>query len=130
MVRGPKQVEEALADFIVGPSCAARGGYGLWAVAPDDLFESVANFCEGLFPGDWAPLVVTSGAGSLERNIQASRMIVILHRIPSPRAAFGNGVGGLGSGKSLVRFHRDKTVSIDFRSESTRVVTRHANDSF
>jgi hypothetical protein len=57
-------------------------------------------------------------------------MIVILHRIPSPRAAFGNGVGGLGSGKSLVRFYGEEAVVIHLRGESTGVVTLHANDSF
>ena len=96
----------------------------------DDLLQPVADLREGVVPRDLLPFVFTSGAASLERIIQAPRMIVILHRIPSPRAAFGNRVGGLGSGKSLVRFHGDKPIPIHFRSQSTGVVTLHANDSF
>jgi hypothetical protein len=130
VVRGPEQIEESLPDFIVGSSGAARGGYGLGTVVLDNFLESRADFAESVIPRNALPLVFTASTGPLERRVQPSGVIEVLHRISPARAAFGDGVGGFCPWERLVRFNGEETISIHFRSQPARIVALHANDFF
>ena len=128
VVRGPEKVEESLPDLIVGPSGAARGGDGLGTVVLYNLLESHADFAKSIVPRDLPPFVFTAGSGPLERGVESSGVIEILHHISPARAAFGNGVGRFRPRERLVRLNGEETISFCFRSQSARIVALHAND--
>jgi len=93
VIRGPEEIEESLSDFIVGSSGAARGGYGLGAMVIDNLIDSLPDFRESVVPRNPLPFVFNRELRPASEGSSDVRVIEILHRISSARAAFGNRVG-------------------------------------
>jgi hypothetical protein len=92
VVGGAQEIKKPLSDFVMGPAGAAGGCNGFRAMPINDRFQAVSDLNEGVIPGYFLPSVFTAPANTLQRIVQAARMIKILDHIPATGTTLGDGI--------------------------------------
>jgi hypothetical protein len=92
VVGGAQEIKKPLSDFVMGSTGAAGGSDGFRAMSINDRFQAVSDLKEGVIPGYFLPAVFPPSANTLQRIVQAARMIKILDYIPATGTTLGDGI--------------------------------------